>query len=209
MPTPSKRAVDFIIAFEVTSQATYEKKYRRPEWPGGASGITIGVGYDLGYVTIAEMEAAWKPHLPAEMITAMRAMTGKKGLVAKALLAGIRPKVDVPWDTAYAVFQDKTLPKYQAMTDKALPNTALLSGDSYGALVSLTFNRGASYGKTKDVNDPMDRYREMRAIKKLMASQAFSSIPAEITAMQRLWPNVAGLQRRRREEAKLFKDGLS
>lgn len=209
MPTPSKRAVDFIIAFEVTSQATYEKKYRRPEWPGGVSGITIGVGYDLGYVTIAEMEAAWKPHLPAEMITATRSVTGKKGLVAKALLAGIRPKVDVPWDTAYAVFQDNTLPKYQAMTDKALPNTALLSGDSYGALVSLTFNRGASYGKTKDVNDPMDRYREMRAIKKLMASQAFSSIPAEITAMQRLWPNVAGLQRRRREEAKLFKDGLS
>jgi hypothetical protein len=208
MPTPSKRAVDFIIAFEVTSQATYEKKYRRPEWPGGASGITIGVGYDLGYVTIAEMEAAWKPHRPAEMITAMRSVTGKKGLVAKALLAGIRPKVDVPWDTAYAVFQDNTLPKYQAMTDKALPNTALLSGDSYGALVSLTFNRGASYGKTKDVNDPMDRYREMRAIKKLMASQAFASIPAEITAMQRLWPNVAGLQRRRREEAKLFKDGL-
>ena len=208
MPKPSARAVDFIVSFEVTSRKVYESKYRSPIWPEGQSGITIGIGYDLGYVTRTEMETVWGQHLPPAMIAALRTVVGKKGPAAKAMLAAIKPLVDVPWDAAYAVFRDNTLPKFEAMTTAALPNTALLSGDSFGALVSLTFNRGPSYGKAKTVNDTKDRYREMRAIKKHMASMDFAAIPSEIKAMQRLWPTVAGLQRRRREEAALFAAGL-
>ncbi|HEX4847294.1 MAG TPA: hypothetical protein VFV30_04070, partial [Novosphingobium sp.] len=86
---------------------------------------------------------------------------------------------------------------------------AALSPDSFGALVSLTFNRGPSYGKARSANDPLDRYREMRAIKAHMAVGNYAAIPAEISAMQRIWPTVAGLRRRRREEAALFRDGLA
>lgn len=209
MSTPSNRAVEFIISFEVTSQSVYEAKYRRPIWPEGASGVTIGVGYDLGYVTVAEMERVWAPHLNAAMIAAMRTVVGKKGPAAKAALAGVRHLVDVPWTDAFAVFAGDTLPKFSKMTENALPNTADLSGDSFGALVSLTFNRGPSFGKAKDPNDTKDRYREMRAIKRHMTAKNFAAIALEISAMQRLWPTVAGLQRRRREEAKMFKDGLA
>lgn len=208
MPRPSKRAVEFIISFEVTSRGVYERRYRSVIWPEGQSGITIGVGYDLGYVTRAEMVATWGPHLAPAMIEALKPAVGKKGADAKALLAELKPQVDVPWEAAYAVFRDKTLPKFEAATISALPNTDRLSPDSFGALVSLTFNRGPSYGRARSANDPTDRYREMRAIKSHMTARDFAAIPAEIRAMQRIWPTVAGLQRRRREEAKLFADGL-
>ena len=38
-----------VIGFEVTSEDTYRRKYERPIAPAGDSGITIGIGYDLGY----------------------------------------------------------------------------------------------------------------------------------------------------------------
>ena len=44
----SKKSIDAIIAFEVTSPEYYEKHYQNPTWPGGDSGVTVGIGYDLG-----------------------------------------------------------------------------------------------------------------------------------------------------------------
>src|SRR3981081_336751 len=47
----SERAYELIIDFEVGGRSEYERTYQRPEWPQGESGVTIGVGYDLGYNT--------------------------------------------------------------------------------------------------------------------------------------------------------------
>jgi hypothetical protein len=47
----SQAAINHIIAEEVSSPAYYERHYRKPEWPGGASGVTVGNGYDLGYAS--------------------------------------------------------------------------------------------------------------------------------------------------------------
>src|SRR5262245_27450735 len=50
-PSPDipTRAVSFIGRHEVGSRKLYDLNASRPTWPGGASGVTIGVGYDLGY----------------------------------------------------------------------------------------------------------------------------------------------------------------
>ena len=48
MARSSQAAIDLIVREEVGSQARYKHKYQHPEWPGGASGVTIGVGYDCG-----------------------------------------------------------------------------------------------------------------------------------------------------------------
>jgi hypothetical protein len=45
----SERAIQLIVYFEVTDEATYRRKYQRPVWPGLNSGVTIGIGYDVGY----------------------------------------------------------------------------------------------------------------------------------------------------------------
>ena len=78
---PSKRAIDLIVATEVTSQAYYEKKLRKPEWPGGASGVTIAVGYDLGYANEDKIRRDW---------TGKIAWSNMLGFQAKKLLLDLQ-----------------------------------------------------------------------------------------------------------------------
>lgn len=199
----SQKAFDLIISFEVSSQKQYEARYRRPIRPGGQSGITIGIGYDCGYSTAAQIKADWGGVLPPAMVVALQGVAGLKGEAAQNALAGIKPKVDVPWGAAIKVFADVSLPKYVAMTAK-LPNYNELPPDCKGALVSLVYNRGASFSNAGA------RYQEMRNIKAHMAARRFSSIPVEFRSMKRLWTDasVIGLQARRDKEADLFAAGL-
>ncbi len=44
----SKKAIEMIIKHEVGGRAVYEKRYQKPIWAGGDSGVTIGLGYDVG-----------------------------------------------------------------------------------------------------------------------------------------------------------------
>ena len=217
----SKRATELIIDYETGGRAYYERHFRsRPVWPKASSGITIGCGYDLGYVTRSAFEADWAPlleTLPPQQRTALAACvgfhSGKHPDERMRTLLGTVQEVTVPWDTALAVFTERTLPLYIGKTAKALPNTEKLNGDCFGALVSLTFNRGASYGRGHDrAKDRVDRYREMRAIKALMLRQRFAQIPEQIRAMARVWAGTAierGMRRRRFDEAKLFAEGLA
>ena len=94
------------------------------------------------------------------------------------------------------------MPNWSDKVKRTLPNTDKLSEDSFGALVSLAYNRGASFSMADD------RHKEMRSIKEHMANEEFDEIPDEFRSMKRLWPNMRGLVDRRESEAKLFEDGL-
>jgi GH24 family phage-related lysozyme (muramidase) len=200
----SQAAFDLIVEFEVSSEAAYNQRYRKPTRPGGASGITIGIGYDCGYSTSAQIRADWGGLLPAAMVAELVKVAGVTGARAGAALASIRLKVDVPWDAALAVFSNTSLPKYVALAAK-MPNWDKLSPDCKGALVSLVYNRGASFSNAGA------RYQEMRNIKAHMAAGRFSSIPTELRSMKRIWAGDAslrGLLVRRDKEADLFERGL-
>ncbi|MGF3021708.1 DNA/RNA non-specific endonuclease [Methylobacterium aquaticum] len=205
----SQPAYDLIVQHETGGRAYYEKKYKsRPVWPKGQSGITIGFGYDLGYVGKAEFDRDWAA-LPAADRAALAATIGRHGgnaspAAMQALLAGVQHVV-VGWAVSEAVFRAATLPKFAGLTDRRLDNCDLLSGDSFGALVSLTFNRGASYAKAGD------RYTEMNRIREAMTARRFERIPGLILAMRRIWKGTAiqaEMDRRRANEAALFKAGL-
>ena len=200
---PSKAAIDLIVESEVTSKGYYEKHYRKPEWPGGASGITIAVGYDLGFANEAKLRNDWTGKISDDMIDALIKYAGLTGEHAHAELAAAREEIDIPWEAAYDVFENIDMPDWSAKVKKALPNTDKLSEDSFGALVSLAYNRGASFSKDGD------RYKEMREIKENMANETFDQIPDCFREMKRLWPNVRGLQDRRDAEANLFEKGLN
>ncbi len=199
----SDKAFDMIVMFEVTSQAVYQRSDSRPTWPQGASGVTIGIGYDIGYVSKSLLWADWQGAIPDAMITALEPAIGVTGPDADQLARDLAASVDVPWAAAISVHRGKVIPKWVALTQNALPNTSALSADSLGALVSLTYNRGASFAS------PGPRFQEMRAIKDDMTSKAFSDVPTQIRDMKRLWPTVRGLQIRRDLEAQLFQDGLA
>jgi len=215
-PAPSKtpisaRATNLIVACEVTSQAKYTQSYQRPTWPGAASGVTVGIGYDVGYVTLEWLKEDWQQYASSDAINSLEQACGVTAGPAHLLISKLQSVV-IDWPTADREFLEQLQPRYVGETESALPNTGMLSPDSLGALVSLVYNRGASFDiQQNPAKDPSDRYREMRAIKAHMQAKAFNLIPGEIRAMERLWKNdksVSGLVERRELEASLFELGL-
>lgn len=204
MPLKSSQdAINLIVTEEVSSQATYQAKYQHPEWPGGMSGVTIGIGYDCGYSDPHTIAGDWGDKLSPAMVQALEAVAGIHGSAASSHAHALRGVVTVPWDAAMAVFAGRDMPKWEAIVAHALPNTGDLHPDSFGALVSLAYNRGAGGFNSGD-----PRFTEMHAIHSLMAAEQFDRIPDEFRAMKRLWPNVLGLRLRRDHEAALFAKGL-
>jgi hypothetical protein len=197
MPLLSPKAEALILEHEVGGgQAYYNKKLIHPTWPGGASGVTIGVGYDLGYNTSAQFTADWGSRLDKGAAERLAKCLGSKGTAAKALIPGVKD-IAVPWAAASAVFFARTVPRFYKQAQGAFPGMERLPLDAQGALVSLVFNRGTSMkGKSRV---------EMRAIRDLVPKGDLKGIAAELRKMKRLWmgKGLDGLIRRREDEAKL------
>ncbi len=188
----SDRAIKLILAHEGLNQPA--------KWPGGSSGITIGIGYDLGFVTVDQFESDWGEFLPPSHTHRLKAAVGFRGIRAKnraAMFFDIRIKRA----DSEKVFQDKTIPLYQLRARQAFPGIEMLPVDAQGALVSLVYNRGTSM-----IDDsPQDRRREMRAIRDAVASRDLREIANQLRSMKRLWvgKHLGGLLKRRDAEADL------
>lgn len=211
MPVVSDKAISLLIGFEIGSPQYYTAHLQHPVWPGGASGVTIGIGYDLGMHTVQQVAEDWSPYLDDHGMALLLSLAGIRGDGANVRVASARSVV-VPLEAAQAVFCKRTLPQYAAGTADALPNCDELSSDSFGALVSLSYNRGYFGYALMD-----DRHTEMRETKAAMAQSLFSAVPGQIRAMKRLWqdaegnalPGCTGLLSRRDAEADLFEAGLA
>jgi GH24 family phage-related lysozyme (muramidase) len=200
----SDDAINLIVDEEVSDSAYYTKHYQHWDWPEGASGATIGIGYDCGYCTPDEIRADWADILPAEQIAELVKASGIKGQAAHEFVIRHAGTVTVPFSAAMKEFTDREIPKWAAHVKSMVPNTDKLSPDSFGALVSLAYNRGAGV-----FVNPGPRYGEGRSIRNHMADENFAAIPDDILSMQRLWPRGSDLWRRRAHEAALFKKGLA
>jgi peptidoglycan hydrolase-like protein with peptidoglycan-binding domain len=201
-PDIPSRAVSFICREEVSSREYYDAHASRPTWPGGASGVTIGVGYDLGYES--GMEVDWGHLLAPVQIVALKPWVGVKGAAAEAAIAGLSGII-IPWYSAWLLFIGTSLPSYVTKTKQAFGNPPGLPPLCFGMLVSLVYNRGASM--TDSASHPGDR-QEMRDIRDAMASSHFDRIPGLLRSMERLWPLGNGLRTRREQEAEMFEAGL-
>jgi hypothetical protein len=192
----SSRGIKSIVGWETGGESYYD---RNPEWPGEQSGITIGIGWDLGHTPATETSRAWAPHLNAATLALLVSVSGRKGIAAQEVLPHVR-HLNVPWAAAMAVFEKVTLPTWYMRTLRIYPQMVDLQGDCAAALVSLVFNRGSSLSG--------DRRKEMVEIQWLLRTGELAGIPDAFRQMTRLWPNSAGLRRRRNEEADLFAAGL-
>jgi V8-like Glu-specific endopeptidase len=191
-----------VIQFEVTSKEAYHRKYERPIAPGGDSGITVGIGYDVGYNTPEAVRRDFSGLIPDRDIEALTKACGLKGDKARARLSEFRHIV-VPWEAAFEVYRRATVPRFGRLVLGAFPNAAELKGHCFGAMLSLVYNRGPGLEG--------DRRREMRAIRDLMAERRWSGVPEQFRAMKRLWegqPALKGVVLRREAEALLFERGL-
>lgn len=193
----SNAALDKIIEFEISSPSTYNSKYRNPIWPGGESGVTIGIGYDLGYNTLSDFRNTWGNYISSADLSLISKVIGLKGPSAKNKLSTVK-QVDIPFETAKVIFYQYTLGRYARYVRKIYPKAHQLPPDAQGALLSLVFNRGYSLNG--------DTRREMKNIQSYIDNKNLSKIAAELRSMKRLWPNVRGLLLRREAEAILVEN---
>jgi len=197
----SERAKLLIIKFEVSSKSVYQKKYQRPVWPEGESGVTFAIGYDAGYTEASAIIDTWKGLIPENDIIRLSKVAGLKGVSAKESLSNVAD-ITIPWDAAYKQFSE-FLPFVIAQTETAFKGAGSLNPDCLGALVSLVYNRGP-----KTTNNY--KRKEMYNISQLLKKGDLDKIPDEILAMRKHWPepNQRGLIIRRELEALLFRTGL-
>lgn len=195
----SKKSIDALIVFEVTSKAFYEKRYQNPIWPGGESGVTIGIGYDLAFPSAKQVADTWGPLISATDLQLLQSVRGKAGINAKAAIDGVK-SVKIPFDKAIQVFHLATLPVEAGKTKRLYPGVEKLPPDAQGALVSLIYNRGT---KTEG-----ESRREMKKIIELVANGNLAGIAGEIRSMKRLWNEATqrGLITRREKEAQMVEN---
>lgn len=192
----SPAAVDLIVRFEITSPAYYTKRLQRPVWPGGASGVTWGVGYDGGHQPRQRIAADWSLH-PA--VLRLQGTAGIIGARAKPLAASLRD-ARTPLPMAQRVFAQSTLPAYDALAARTFRHGwDALSIDARGALTATVYNRGASMRG--------DKRAEMRTLRDVCVPAGDTAcMAAQFRSMTRIWRGTslqAGLTRRYEATARL------
>jgi GH24 family phage-related lysozyme (muramidase) len=206
----SERASQLIVTAEVTSPKVYTKRYQGAIWPKGQSGVTVGIGYDIGHTVPEQLLRDWKPFVPHEVLDRLMIGCEATGEEAQLLLEALRD-VKISWDIAYRQFTAQQLPREIGLAERTLPNFAELPLDCRGAIVSLTYNRGTAGFQAAPLDEPEGRRKEMKAVYDMMAARDFAAIPDQFMAMRRLWedkPGMAGVVLRREAEAALFQLGL-
>ena len=203
------KSLNLIFDFEVGGGENYYNKFlKNPTWPGEQSGVTIGVGYDVGYVNKTEFTNDWKD-LPKETFDRLYRVVGIKGYQAKELARRLKD-INIPWDMSLKVFLNKTVKKFYDLTRNTFPNFDKLPENAKGGLVSLVFNRGAALEG--------DRRREMKAIRDIMTKtqnfdeKTLAQIADQIRKMKRIWIGGSiekGMSRRRDAEAKIIEEALA
>jgi len=198
----SRKSIDFIVQQECGGRAYYDKVLQKPSWPGGDSGVTIGIGYDAGYETLTQFTKDWGNNLPIDSFNLLKPVIGIKGEKARDLLKGDILNIRIPFNMAYDVFVKNDVPRYFAMTKKIYPQLEELNEDTQGALVSMVFNRGTSLAG--------DSRTEMRAIVDLVAKKDYEGIAEEIEKSKRLWEHkgLDGLVLRREAESDLVRNSI-
>lgn len=188
-----------------TSESYYmSHKIRFPEWSGGYSGITWGIGYDGSTETRSAIIRDWKALNGVERL----ADTCKyKGQAAREQLTTVNDIV-VPWHIAVDVFNNSTIPVFYQSTKRAFPGLEWLANDAQGALVSLVYNRGSSLVGASRV--------DMRDIAAAVPKKDYKAIAAALRHMNVTMCNTwsrqgvyTGLSKRRELEAELVESCLN
>lgn len=188
-----------LVSHEIVSKSYYNRFLKTPIWPGGGSGVTIGIGYDLGYNRRSQIQKDWQSKVADVFLEKLKKMSGIKGEAAKKSLRLVKA-VKIHYDIAKAVFAESTLPRYAQLTRKAYPGIEGLYPDAQSALLSLVYNRGSAMSGS--------RRKEMAAIKLLVLQEDYSGIANELRNMKRLWhgKGLDGLLKRRDDEADLIEN---
>jgi GH24 family phage-related lysozyme (muramidase) len=180
----------------------------KPNWPGGASGVTYGYGYDLGYNTKEQIQKDWSSLVNGNVLAFMLSCSGIKGEPAKRLITPTSRTLRITQEAAEQVFQLKTIPRFYKTAMDAFTGLEHCPLDTIGAVVSLVFNRGAAMGV--EGQPSWDSRREMREVRAAIEVQDLQGAADAIRRMKRLWDGkgLDGLITRRENESQLIESSI-
>lgn len=200
----SKNAINqAILAFEVGWSPTsgffyYNQRLKKPTVPdplNTSSGVTIGIGYDCGYNTAAQIRLTWQSILPLHQVNALAACAGLKKQAAVNALPTVK-NIVVPVEAALQVFYNTTIYSFSKMAARIYPDLYKIHPVEQAVIVGLVYNRGA------DLDG--DRRKEMKQLITAIKNDDDATMARLIREMCRLWPNTLGLRKRREAEAALI-----
>lgn len=191
-------ATALITRWEIGSEAQYRRLYAGITCPGGASGPTVGIGYDLGQQSARQIREDWAGHPQVEALAQGSGVIGDRA--CRTFRASHRD-VRVSIEDAQRVFQMASLPIYARAAGRALKRGWTdVSGHYRAGMVSLGYNRGWVMAG--------ERRREMRTLRDDCVPHANVQCgQAALVSMCRLWagtPNGNGLCARRKDEARVI-----
>jgi len=167
-------------------------------WPGGASGVTLDPGVDLGHADSSLIEARYKNLLTGEQFAAVKKAHGKKGGDAKLVLKAdpVLQTIRISRVQADTIFPFAAKPYWEDIV-KRFPT--LDDGDTLGsvqtALLSLSYNRGAGN-------------RRLDVLKEPLADKNWPLVADTIGSMQQNH-RLPGIRKRRKMEADLIRKELA
>ena len=195
----TRKAAAFLIKSEAVPP--------HPYWPGGTSGVTLGVGWDAGYHSRAELRETWAA-LGADALALLDSTAGKKGPEARALMPQLRA-IEVPRSLSIQVLDRSLNDDYYPLVVQLFPGLERLPAEAQVVFISVVFNRGPSLGHDPDWSTAkeVDRRFEMRRMQGDVESADMFAIYAHLGTMKRLWETAGprGLPIRRRDEQALIR----
>ncbi len=197
----STESRDMILFYETGGQGYYQARLSHPTVPPGQSGITIGIGYDLGYNTPSQIRADWKGEIPEPQLERLAGVAGRTGSSAKAALSRVRDIV-IPWESASRVYERRTVPRFAAMTAATYQGIKNQDPHIQGVMLSTTFNRGTAMS-------PYERRKELVWTRDDLRAGRNAKLPDYQLSMRRLWPTIPGLQKRYAAHAGLMNKALT
>ena len=192
--TPAGQSL--IFDFETGGEAEYNR-WPHPEYPGGASGVTWGIGYDAHQNRYAVIVSDWLALAPGDLLR-LAATQPYSGSRARPAAHQVRD-ILVPWNMSSDVFLRVDLSRTDQQCRRAFPGFELLRPTCQDALRSLVFNRGPGM-----VGPSRTEMRWMRDYG--VPARDYEGIARELLLMRRVWRGTAiyaGMARRRLAEAKL------
>lgn len=194
-----KLATDFLISAEDLPE--------HPYWPKGNSGITIGVGWDLGYHRQEDFLKTWAG-LDSKTSKRLLVALGKRGSEAGQLAPSLKA-ITIPQDVALTVFRGSLSTDYFPQLVRLFPGVDNLPAEVQVALLSVVFNRGTMLGHDPDWKSAteLDRRWEMRRLQGDVKRADLFAIYIRLGTMKRIWEKTGprGLMYRRRNEQHLIR----
>jgi hypothetical protein len=195
----ARKAAEFLIKAEAVPA--------HPYWPGGTSGVTLGVGWDTGYHSRAALRETWGA-LGAPALALLDSAAGKKGREAQALSSQLRA-IDVPRALSVQVLNRSITDDYYPLVVQLFPGLERLPTEAQVVFISVVFNRGPSMGHDPDWSTAkeVDRRFEMRRMQDDVKRADIYAIYIHLGTMKRLWETAGprGLPIRRRDEQALIR----